>query len=147
MNYEGWDMNPMQDLAMPMDYYQRYGHIYPGVEPERSAGMAYPTMYPDIYYRIYPYVHRVCDRMDNPYMLYPSEAQVESMVNECYDTCVRAMPDLHHYAEMKAEESQQAEASQLIRRRPLLRDLIGILLVTELFRRRRRFYPYGYYGY
>ena len=155
MYYDGWDRNPMQnpmhdcwrnsmrDFAYPINYHNMYGYMYPNMEPEMSGGMVYPTMYPDIYYRIYPYVHRTCDRMDNPYMMYPSESQVESMVNECYDMCVKAMPDLHEYAELHSEEGQKAEASQFFRRRPLLRDLIAIILISELFRRRRRRFPFG----
>lgn len=142
MNYEGNEMDFTENLTLPMDYHQRYGHMYPGMEPDFSAGMGHVRLYPDVYYRISPFVHEVCDRMDNPHMLYPSEAHVGRMIDECYDMCVRAMPDLHPYAEIRAEEESQAEASQIIRRRPLLRDLISILLITELFRRRRRFRPY-----
>jgi len=144
MNYEGFDYGAEENFMMPPDYHERYGALYSGVVPDFSGGMGHVPMYPDIYYRIHPYVSQVCDRMDNPYMLYPSEAQVESMINECYDQCVRAMPDLYTYPDIK--EGEGAEASQIIRRRPLLRDLIGILLVAELFRRRRRRYPY-WYGY
>lgn len=138
MNYEGWGMMPAQDFMYPIDYHERYGYMYPSMEPDMCDGMVQPIMYPDIYYRMYPYIHRTCERMDNPYMMYPSEAQVESMVNECYDTCMRTMPDLNQYAEMDGEAEQEVEASQLIRRRPILRDLIAILLISELFRRRRR---------
>ncbi|HHY82354.1 MAG TPA: hypothetical protein GX505_06705 [Clostridiales bacterium] len=142
MNYQGWGMTPAQEFMYPIDYHYRYGYMYPSLEPVIDNGMVQPIMYPDIYYRIYPYVHRTCDRMDNPYMYYPSEAQVESMINECYDACVRGMPDLIQYADLKAEQENEAEASQF-RRRPLLRDLIAIILISELFRRRRR-YDYGY---
>jgi hypothetical protein len=137
MNYEDWGMIPAQGYMYPREYHDMYGYMYPSLEPHMEYGMVQPIMYPDIYYRIYPHVHRTCDRMDNPYMMYPSEAQVESMINDCYDNCVRAMPDLIDYASLKVEEQQEAEASQF-RRRPLLRDLIAILLISELFRRRRR---------
>jgi hypothetical protein len=145
---------------MNYDYWSRYSHLYPSadpyldfnmnpcMEPAVDTGMVQSIMYPDIYYRIYPYVHRTCDRMDNPYMYYPSEVHVESMVNECYDACVRDMSDLTDYADMKVEMSNQTADPFQIRRRPLLRDLIAILLISELFRRRRRGrlfgYPYNY---
>lgn len=143
MNYEGWGMMPAQDFMYPIEYHERYGYMYPSMEPEMNNGMVNPIMYPDIYYRIYPYAHRTCDRMDNPYMMYPSEAQVESMVDECYDACVRAMPDLIQYADMHVEEAKEVDASQF-RRRPLLRDLIAIILISELFRRRRFFRGFNY---
>ena len=125
-----------------IEYHNRYGHMYPSIDPCIEHGMVMPIMYPEIYYRIYPHVHRICDRMDNPYMYYPSEALVESMINECYDACVREMPDLIHYADLKAHETDSIDAAQF-RRRPLLRDLIAIILISELFRRRRRI-RYGF---
>ena len=139
MNYDGWGMTPARDFMVPVEYHDRYGYMYPSMEPCIDNGMVHTIMYPDIYYRIYPYVHRTCDRMDNPYMHYPSEAQEESLVDDCYDSCIRAMPDLEHYADVRTE---QVDANQL-RRRPLLRDLIAIILISELFRRRRRPYRYG----
>jgi hypothetical protein len=139
MTYNGWGMPPAQDFMYPVEYHNRYGYMYPSLEPCIHYGMVQPIMYPDIYYRIYPYVHRTCDRMDNPYMSYPSEAQVESMVDDCYDACVKGMPDLIQYADLKTEEAKEVDASQF-RRRPLLRDLIAIILISELFRRRRRIY-------
>jgi len=141
MNYDSWGMGPVQDFMYPIEYHNRYGYMYPSLTPGIDNGMVQHIMYPDIYYRIYPYVHRTCDRMDNPYMYYPSEAHVENMVNECYDACIKGMPDLIQYADIKAEQADEAEANQ-IRRRPLLRDLIAIILISELFRR-RRLYDYG----
>ena len=138
MNYDGWGMTPTQDFMVPVEYHDRYGHMYPSMEPCIDNGMAQTIMYPDIYYRIYPYVHRTCDRMDNPYMHYPSEAQVESMVDDCYDSCIKGMPDLEHYANLRNNE---VDTKQILRR-PLLRDLIAIILISELFRRRRN--PYRY---
>ena len=144
MNYEGWGMTPTQNFMYSVEYHDRYGYMYPSIEPCIDHDMVQPIMYPDIYYRIYPYVHQTCDRMDNPYMHYPSEAQVESMVDDCYDACIKGMPDLIQYADIKKKEKEEIDAKQ-VRRRPLLRDLIAIILISELFRRRRR--PnYGYYG-
>jgi len=124
------------------------------MEPEVYDGMVYPVMYPEIYYKIYPYVCRICDEMDDPYVLYPSQTQVEDMINRCYDLCVKEMPELEEYAGVKMQEKLDAENLQFERRRmPILRDLIAIILLSELFRRRRRFFPrrsgwhdgYGYY--
>ncbi|HZK34642.1 MAG TPA: hypothetical protein VFD33_04965 [Bacillota bacterium] len=143
MNYNHFDMVAGQDCMYPIDYHDRYGNIYPSLEPDIHDGMVSPIMYPDIYYRIYPYANMICDQMDNAYMMYPSEAHVESMVNTCYDACIRAMPDLYQYAGIKVAEAD-ADTKQLFRRRPLLRDLIAIVLIGELFRRRRPRFSYGY---
>ena len=142
MNYGYNDYGDMQYVPWcyyPLEYQDRYGYMFPWMEPEYHEGMAYPVMYPDIYYKIYPYVCRVCDEMDNPYIPYPSHSHIEDMINKCYDMCVKEMPELEEYAGAKMKEKQEIENLQLERRRtPILRDLIAIVLLTELFRRRRR---------
>ena len=42
------------------------------MEPEYHGGMVYPVMYPEIYYKVYPYVCRVGDEM---IILYPLSSQ------------------------------------------------------------------------
>jgi hypothetical protein len=125
--------------------------MIPWMDPEFYGGMVYPVMYPEIYYKIYPYVCKVCDEMDTPYAIYPSQAQIEDMINRCYDLCVKEMPDLEDYAGAKMQEKLDTENLQFGRRRtPILRDLIAIILLAELFRRRRRFFPWqdgSYRGY
>ncbi|SFP58342.1 hypothetical protein [Caldicoprobacter faecalis] len=152
MNYN--DRLWIPDCRYPIEYHHRYGYMVPWMEPEVYDGMVYPVMYPEIYYKIYPYVCRICDEMDDPYVLYPSQTQVEDMINRCYDLCVKEMPELEEYAGVKMQEKLDAENLQFERRRmPILRDLIAIILLSELFRRRRRFFPrrsgwhdgYGYY--
>lgn len=148
MNYNYFNMKSMPECQYPTEYQQMYGHMIPWMQPEATGPMVFPMMYPDIYYRLYPYVSRICDRMDNPYIIYPAESQIESMINECYDMAVREMPDLEEYAGAKVPENMSVEIKQNIAfRRPILRDLIAIILLSELFRRRRgRFfnrYPYS----
>ncbi len=138
MNYNNLHWYPMPECRCPMDFHRRYWWAYPGIEYDVDDDMIYPMMYPHIYYKIYPYVHRVCDLMDNPYVPYPSQEQIESMVNECYDMCMREMPELEEYAGCKVPMNQEVGAQQFVFRRPILRDLIAIILISELFRRRRR---------
>lgn len=133
----------MQECAYPINYHQAYGHTYSQpMRLEYEMGMMYPIMYPDIYYKVYPYVSQICDKMDNPYIIYPSEQLLEKMVDDCYDMCIEEMPDLEEYAGMVIAENEDSETAQR-RRRPLLRDLIAIILLSELFRRRRRG-PWGW---
>ncbi|MFO7154548.1 MAG: hypothetical protein DIU64_006220, partial [Caldicoprobacter oshimai] len=135
MNYN--DRLWIPDCRYPIEYHHRYGYMVPWMEPEVYDGMVYPVMYPEIYYKIYPYVCRICDEMDDPYVLYPSQTQVEDMINRCYDLCVKEMPELEEYAGVKMQEKLDAENLQFERRRmPILRDLIAIILLSELFRRR-----------
>ncbi len=149
MDYMGRNMYRMPECAYPIDYHRRYGHMYPSVEMDIEDEMVYPIMYPEIYYKVYPYVSRVCDKMDNLGIYYPSQAQVESMVDECYDMCMRDMPELEDYIDCKVRAGGEVDISQNYRR-PIFRDLISIILISELFRRRRRRrrrYDWGYDNY
>ncbi len=135
----GGQLTYMQECAYPLDYHQAYGHMYcHPIGPEPQMEMIYPLMYPDIYYKLYPYVSQICDKMDDPYVVYPSEQLLEKMVDECYDMCVKDMPELEEYADMTLDIADDDLKAQQRRRRPLLRDLIAIILLSELFRRRRR---------
>lgn len=145
-------MNSMPESMFPIGFNNMYQNMFSFMSPfmnfnNNNVGMNYPLMYPDIYYKIYPYACKVCDKMDNPYVAYPSESNVQSMIDECYDQCVREVSDLEEYFGQKVSADDKGETK--IRRRRLLRDLIGIILISELFRRRRRpgRSPYGYYGY
>ena len=87
----------MPQCAYPIEYHDMYGHMVPWMDPEFCGGMVYPIMYPEIYYKIYPYICKICDTMDNPYIPYPCEAQMEKMVNECYDLDVYKRQLLEFY--------------------------------------------------
>lgn len=142
MNYDYWGMRFMQECKYPREYQRLYGHMLPSWMGSEIAGpMVCPMMYPEIYYKIYPYIYKVCDKMDNPCMPYLSEAQLEDMINECYDMAVREIPELEEYACMASSEKMSVEIKQnLAPRRPILRDLLAIILLGELFRRRRGYY-------
>ena len=138
MDYNNVNWRPMPECRYPMEYHRRYCWAYPWMDYEMDDDMVYPMMYPDIYYRLYPYIHRVCDYMDNPYVPYPTQEQIENMVDECYDMCMREMPDLEEYAGGMIPMYRGIEGQQYGNRRPILRDLISIIIISELFRRRRR---------
>lgn len=141
-------------------------YTMPGVEqspynqqgiPLMIAGaMAYPTVYPEIYYTIQPHIMRACDEMDM-YELMPSEQMIEHKCDQIYDNVCRMNPDLAEYA--REYEKQAVTSSQLpkesdppdpdpigfgfegrnrFRPRGLFHDLIRILLLSELFDRRGR---------
>lgn len=137
MDYNNLHWYQMPECRYPLEYHRRYCWAYPCIGYDIDDDMVYPMMYPDIYYKLYPYVRRVCDYMDNPYIAYPTREQVESMIDECYDMCIRDMPELEEYADGRMAMYQGIEAQQYGYRRPILRDLIAIILISELFRRRR----------
>ena len=132
-------------------YYQ------PGMSPMLSGAMAYPVVYPDIYYIIQPHIMRACDEMEM-YDSMPSEEMFEHKCDQIHDNVCTMHPELAEYAreyEIQAHDplSTPGEYGSYYpdgfewRRRPRFRrrgvfgDLVRILLLSELFgRRRRRFY-------
>jgi hypothetical protein len=123
--------------------------------PKTMDNMTYLLVYPEVYYRVQPYVMMVCDQMDSYSMMMPSQEMVEQMSDGIYEDMRRMYPDMVEYAndsEKKAKEDPPFIEVQTFygrgfgmfgrhgRRRGPVRDLIDILLLSELFRRRRRFY-------
>ena len=130
------------------NYIQRYCPHMMGVEP---------VTYPKIYYILLPMVQKKCmemEAMSHPMMqAYPCYETVEKMSEEICDNCLMQDPDILKEYQVKSEEH---ETAQFFGPRRLLRDLTGILLLRELFRRRSYPYPYrqpyyppvyGPYGY
>jgi hypothetical protein len=143
--------------AMPgMEQYPFYQREMPQM---LNGARAYFSMYPEIYYRILPFVIRACDEMDM-YDAMPSEDMIEFQTGQIFDNVSRMYPDL---AQNVRDYEGQLETPAILpqqfgpgnpdglemerRRRPrsrgILGDLIRILLISELFNRRRsrrRFY-------
>lgn len=105
------------------------------------------TTYPDIYYRILPYIMMVCDQAEANGIDMPSQETIESITDSIYDDMVRNFPDVAEY--MRSHEQNPSRTTSLPvqgpfffgrrpRRRGPFRDLIDILLLTEFARRRRR---------
>lgn len=117
--------------------------------------MAYQTAFPEIYYKLQPYVMMVCDQLESFGTTMPSQEMLDNISDSIYDDMCKRYPDLAEYArtqEAKANSDPAIQAARFgddpppfgfgfgFRRRGLARDLIEILLLSELFRRRRRYY-------
>jgi hypothetical protein len=95
----------------------------------------YPNSY---YYGIQPTISSVAADMDDMSLAYPTQMMYDAMVDRAYDEVMRMYPE---------EMQPQAMSSSVhtdqpfdhFRRRPIFRDLIAILLLQELLRRRRRY--------
>ncbi|WP_432408337.1 hypothetical protein [Wukongibacter sp. M2B1] len=103
-------------------------------------------MYPESYNKIYPYVKRKCEEMDNEYDQrmnpFPTKETIDQMTDEIYE----------EYKKDYGVEDAPTQGSNLTRYNGYIgRDLITILLLGSLLgRRRRRFRRrrfYGGYGY
>ncbi len=135
-----------------------YSQAMQGINPQTMGKTkAYQLVYPEIYYKLQPYIMMVCDQMDAYNTTMPNQEMIENMTDSIYDDVVRMFPDIADYVRSNESndttEQPGAIATQLdldrrrdrdrdrdprFRRRGLFRDLIDILFLTELLRRRRR---------
>jgi hypothetical protein len=117
-------------------------HFYEDEEDDRQC----VKMYSETSRKMMVYVKVEVDRMeqkDDMMHEYPLDRDmVNAMTENAYRAMVKDMP------EMAEEESRQYPAGRFAR------DLLGVLLLNELFRRRRRHrrrrpygYPFGRYDY
>lgn len=105
-----------------------------------------PARFPDIYYQVQPVIQNVICEMDDPYMTYPNQQALDRMVDRAYEDCLRNYPDLTELEESIADSGEAVVETQVgfgrprfgrpFRRRGLFRDLLTIILLNELFRRR-----------
>lgn len=112
-------------------------------QAETKVPMTGQSVYPEIYYRLQPYVMTVCDQMDFE-NIEPNMDMVMQITDSIYDDVRRIYPDLAEYADNNSNEALPTIAIGPFprmfrnRRRGIFRDIIDILLLEELSRRRRR---------
>ena len=128
-----FDTHYMQQMGIPCQYYPMV------TMPQEQL----EDMYPECYYVINPAVERTCDQMDSHYghMYTPSREQLESMVDRIYR---EVEADVNKaYSRSPNEDERQFFGGG----RRVLRDLISILLIRNLLRRRSPFFgPSPFYG-
>lgn len=116
---------------------------------QEDLNMAYQCVYPEVYYKVMPFVMMACDEFDvsNHEMLSP--AMVRETTDRIYEDVCKIHPDLvrpDQYRGMSFEaaaaysiSNTYAEAQQF-NRGGFFNDLITIILLNEFFGRRRRRY-------
>ena len=132
-------MNPPPGAAPTPNNTPRY-------PTELSDMVTYRMMYPEIFYKLQPFVMMACDQMESYGT--PTQETVDMMTENIYRDFCRMYPDLEEYARGQEMKTNAGPAVTEVvtpmrsnfRRRGLLRDIIEILLLSELFRRRRRVY-------
>jgi hypothetical protein len=134
--YGGW-LPCMQSMGIP-------DQMYPMMNmPDQQL----ESMYPRIYHTVYPAVCRRCDMADanlGPTHI-PTKENLENMIENIYAEVEKDVE-----ADIKRESRDFDERQFIGPARPLLRGLIGILLIRELQRRRRRRFfgfPFGGFGF
>ncbi|MDP4152255.1 MAG: hypothetical protein Q8865_02280 [Bacillota bacterium] len=157
MNIQGAPQNqpPMQMNQPPMQMNQPPMQMnQPPMQMNQPQNVMPLDMaqYPDTYYRIQPFVLSGCDEMDM-YPGMPSPDMMDNMTDRIYDDVRRMYPDMDQGMENEAQETivypdydnrydRYDRYDRYGRRgnRNPLRDLIYILLLSEMRRRRRRYY-------
>ncbi len=103
--------------------------------------------FPDIYYYgIRPTVSNIVAEMDDMSVAYPTQGMYDSMLNRVYDQVLKMYPDDFQSHNVKTADQNpgnpEYHAEQFFppfRRRPLVRDLLGVLILLELLDRRRHY--------
>lgn len=114
---------------------------------DESEEKCYMEMCSDNYKMMMQYVNRELDKMDEKeYMKMtqcPDRSMIERMTDNICDCVMKDMPTMG-----EAIETQGTISVQRFGRRPFVRDFATVLLLRELFRRRRRtpFYRQRYFG-
>lgn len=105
-------------------------------------------MYPRIYYQVYPAVQRHCDMAEATYgpTFTPTREHLDKMVD---DVLAQVKVEVDVDVDVKVKSPRDDDDRQFpFAGRRLLRDLVSVLFIRDLLRRRRR--PFGafpgYYG-
>lgn len=115
------------------------------------------AVYPEVFYRLKPYISMTCDLIASSGSDMPSRQQLESITDNIYDDFCKANPDMADYLNKGADKSDPPGDPPLrggfmggfrpgfgfrgFRRRGIGRDFITALLLSELLGRG------GYYYY
>lgn len=166
MNGYGYSFEPMMRTPcsycnvpqhkMPQAYAMPEQYMIPPKQhmmPEYTMPESLEEMYPKSYIIIYPQVKRHCHMMERMHggMHNITREHVEEACENIYKSCEKDLKeymkdedDHDNESESESEHSHDHRQYGYVRR-GLAGDLIQILLLRELFGRRRRPY-YNYYG-
>ncbi|MBU5426370.1 hypothetical protein KQI41_08070 [Tissierella pigra] len=100
--------------------------------------------YPELYYRIYPKViSRVDEHLSGNYSMEEiTKEQMEKMVDDIYIKMVEECPEIHEDPYERRHRGRYRGMQNIFYGRSrIVRDLITILLISELLRRNQSFYP------
>lgn len=144
MNYQSYDdymrsilgYSNMNCPNMCMNMQTPYQNMY-------QASDDLERMYPDTYRIVYPMVVSACNTITMPI----TEETINRMTDDIYDRAAndsRINIDINIEVESREDDNNRQISSESRQRRPrrrnrFLRDLIRILLLRELLRRRPRF--------
>ena len=104
-------------------------------------------LYPEIYYKVEPYILSACDEMTSFGSDMPAKKAISAMSERVYAQIMEAYPELRVYeaqsagagsVEDTAVKNTAGDKVTAARRSSLLGDFLDVLLIYELIGRRRR---------
>jgi hypothetical protein len=127
------------------------------VKPVMENAMTYRAIYPEVYYKLKPYISMTCDLIFS-YGMMPTQQQLEEMSDGIYNDFCTMYPDMADYMSKSGEKDdppgdpppfrggfrggeefregfRPGFGFGRFRRRGLGRDFIDALLLSELFGR------------
>lgn len=108
----------------------------------------YQCIYPDIYYKVQPFVMMACDEMDAQNYGMPARNTIRQISDQIYEDVCRIHPNLtrrgsNHEMSYEAAAAYSVPGSYVEALQfgggDFFNDLIDIVLLNEIFRRRRRY--------
>lgn len=141
-NYEEYMQNVLGYSIRPQNTYQLPENIYEMPRMSNYEDINLEGLYPDIYKMINPMVQKVCMKTTGII----NEEVIASMTEEVYKA---ATEEVRNYkdttktsSEVRTSSSQNTRKIEEFRQSNyLLRDLIRILIINELLRRRQGRHP------
>lgn len=139
-------MSNMPTMQMPMQPMMTgCMHSMP-VDEDIKDDDYFVEMYSDTCHKMMPYIVKTVDTMEQKgellYEDYPKKVMIDNMTEEAYKDMMKDNP---------AMAAEMGESRQYYAPQALARDLLGVLLIGEIARRRRRrrrpYLPYPGYGY
>lgn len=108
-------------------------------------GENYNIPYPELYYRIYPKIMNTISKniKEVPIEENIPREKIDGMIDEVCEEMIRECPEIGDDPMERRQRSPRYRNRQRIYygRGILLKDIVGIILISELLRRR---YPYNY---
>ncbi len=105
----------------------------------------YNTSYPEVYYKILPYIILACDQLEANNII-PDQDMLDQISDNIHNDVLEMYPEIEDYVKGLDNMAVQTIArmpsnnNRRFRRRGIFRDLIDLLLLSEFNRRRRRNY-------
>ena len=71
-------------------------------EPEMETRMLPCMVYPEVFYRLQPYIMMVCDNAEANGITMPTQEMIETITDNIYEDIVRSNPDIGNMSALRS---------------------------------------------